>query len=91
VTDFELNCRRSFWGERFSCIVRLTTGLGYDSLLQSSTIDVLSPGSAGNVPSGGMPRVAEEYKNSGNEAKKYLKTKDLIFRDVADRAFFAFQ
>jgi len=31
---------------------------------------------------------ARKYKNSGNEAKKYLKTKDITFLDSANRAHF---
>jgi hypothetical protein len=31
---------------------------------------------------------AREYKNSGNEAKKYLKTNDISFSDAANRAHF---
>jgi hypothetical protein len=28
-------------------------------------------------------RIARKYKNSGNEAKEYLKTKDIVFFDAA--------
>ena len=37
----------------------------------------------------GTPRNAEKYKNSGNEAKEYLKTKDLTFLNAAKDAHFA--
>jgi len=35
------------------------------------------------------PRNREEYENSGNEAKKYLKIKDLTFLNAANDAHFA--
>jgi len=31
----------------------------------------------------------EKYKKSGNEAKKYLKTKDITFLNAANSAHFA--
>ena len=36
-------------------------------------------------------RRARNYKNSGNEAKKYLKTKDITFLNAANYARFARQ
>jgi len=38
---------------------------------------------------GGMTRRARKYKNSGNEAKKYLKTKDITFLHGANDVRFA--
>jgi len=32
-----------------------------------------------NFPAGGSPHGAMKYKNSGNEAKKWLKTNDITF------------
>jgi hypothetical protein len=32
---------------------------------------------------GELQRIARKYKNSGNEAKEYLKTKDITFFDAA--------
>ena len=37
---------------------------------------------------GEIERDAREYKNRGNEAKKYLKTKNLTFSNAADSARF---
>ena len=50
----------------------------------SSTSQVLAEASNGkggrtNRPVGGIRRTAREYENRGNEAKKYLKTKDITF------------
>ncbi len=38
--------------------------------------------------SGNAPGSARKYKKSGNEAKKYLKTKDITFLDAANSAHF---
>jgi len=38
---------------------------------------------------GDVPRTARKYKNSGNEAKKYLKTKEVTIAIVANYARFA--
>jgi len=35
---------------------------------------------------GGIPRVAKNYENRGNEAKNYLKTKDITFSSAANYA-----
>jgi len=37
----------------------------------------------------GIRRFARKYKNRGNEAKKYLETKDISFLDAANYARFA--
>ena len=48
----------------------------------------------GNAPGFELARIAEprriarKYKNSGNEAKEYLKTKDITFFDAANCAHF---
>jgi hypothetical protein len=42
-----------------------------------------------NEPAQDTPRNAEKYKNSGNEAKEYLKTKDLTFLNAAKDAHLA--
>ena len=36
-----------------------------------------------------VPRRGRKCKNSGNEAKEYLKTKDITFLNGANRAHFA--
>ena len=36
----------------------------------------------------GKERIAWKYKNSGNEAKKYLKTKEVTFLNAANYARF---
>jgi hypothetical protein len=36
----------------------------------------------------GKERIAKKYKMSGNEAKKYLKTKEVTFLNGADYARF---
>jgi hypothetical protein len=60
----------------------------------SSTSQVLADASNGNDgrgrdrPVGGIQRTAREYENRGNEAKKYLKTKDITFLKVANLACF---
>jgi len=60
----------------------------------SSTSQVLAEASNGkgncgrNRPAGGIRRSATKYKNRGNEAKKYLKTKHITFLDVANFACF---
>jgi hypothetical protein len=46
-------------------------------------------GRGGSCLVGGMTRREREYKNSGNEAKKYLKTKDITFSHGADYVRFA--
>jgi hypothetical protein len=60
--------------------------------------DVLSERSAGCVTTArerGMVAAlagtgnCEKYKKSGNEAKKYLKTKDITFLNAANSAHFA--
>jgi hypothetical protein len=38
---------------------------------------------------GGTRGTARKYKNSGNEAKEYLKTKDITFLKAASDARFA--
>jgi hypothetical protein len=38
---------------------------------------------------GRSPEAREEIQNSGNEAKKYLKTKDITFLNAANDARFA--
>ena len=43
----------------------------------------------GGVPARGESREIEKMKNSGNEAKKYLKTKDITFLNGANYAHFA--
>jgi hypothetical protein len=61
-------------------------------------VDILSwaspgnqPGArkGGNVPARGESRKIEKMKNSGNEAKEYLKTKDITFLNAANYAHFA--
>jgi hypothetical protein len=42
-----------------------------------------------NRPAGGIQGTAREYENRGNEAKKYLKTKDITFLSAANYARFA--
>ncbi len=42
-----------------------------------------------NRPAGGIQRTAREYENGGNEAKEYLKTKDITFLSAANYARFA--
>jgi hypothetical protein len=42
-----------------------------------------------NVPERGESREIEKMKNSGNEAKEYLKTKDIAFLNAANYACFA--
>ena len=46
---------------------------------------------SGMRPDSKLPEwgIAREYKNSGNEAKEYLKTKDITFFDAANCARFA--
>ena len=56
----------------------------------SSTSQVLAEASSGKEgrgptrPVGGIRRTAREYENRGNEAKEYLKTKDITFLEVAN-------
>jgi hypothetical protein len=47
------------------------------------------PGESGLVPAAGKGRKLRKMKNRGNEAKKYLKTKDITFLNVANSARFA--
>ena len=60
----------------------------------SSTAQALAEAANGkdgrgrNRPAGGTQRTAREYENRGNEAKEYLKTKDITFLKVADFARF---
>jgi hypothetical protein len=46
-------------------------------------------GKVGDSPTGGDPEAWEKMQNSGNEAKKSLKTKDITFLNAADYARFA--
>ena len=41
-----------------------------------------------NRPGGGIERNARKYENRGNEAKEYLKTKDITFSNAANYARF---
>jgi hypothetical protein len=56
----------------------------------SSTAQALAEAANGkdgrgrNRPAGGTQRTAREYENRGNEAKEYLKTKDITFLKVAN-------
>jgi hypothetical protein len=43
----------------------------------------------GRVPARGESRPLQEMKNSGNEAKKWLKKKDITFSNAANYACFA--
>ena len=43
------------------------------------------------LPEGGKSGGARKYKNSGNEAKKYLKINDITFLKAANEACFAHQ
>jgi hypothetical protein len=43
------------------------------------------------VPARGNSRTLRKMKNSGNEAKKYLKRKDISFLNAANCAQFAHQ
>jgi len=44
---------------------------------------------SGTVPAMGECREVQKMKNSGNEAKKYLKTKHITFLSGANHARFA--
>jgi hypothetical protein len=63
----------------------------------SGSSQVLSQASNGkddrgrNRPRGGIQRTARKHKNSGNEAKKYLKIKDITFYSAANYAHFTRQ
>jgi hypothetical protein len=46
-------------------------------------------GKTGTVPARGESREVEKMKNRGNEAKEYLKTKDITFFNDANYARFA--
>jgi hypothetical protein len=60
----------------------------------SSTSQVLAEalngkgGCGRHRPVGDIQRTAREYENRGNEAKEYLKTKDITFSDDAKYARF---
>ena len=60
----------------------------------SSTSQVLAEalngkgGCGRHRPVGGIQRTAREYENRGNEAKNYLKTKDITFLKAANFACF---
>ena len=41
-----------------------------------------------NLAGAGIQRTARKYENGGNEAKEYLKTKDITFFNAADYARF---
>jgi hypothetical protein len=41
-----------------------------------------------SLPGEGIQRTARKYENRGNEAKEYLKTKDITFSNVANSARF---
>ncbi len=53
----------------------------------SSTSPVLTEASNGKEV-GGTRKIVREYENRGNEAKKYLKTKDITFLSAANSACF---
>jgi hypothetical protein len=47
-----------------------------DTLSWASAANQPSAGKDGDIPARGESRETEKMKNSGNEAKKYLKTKE---------------
>jgi hypothetical protein len=64
-------------------------GLVVDTLSQASAGARQGAGESGKVPAMGEWGELQKMKNSGNEAKKYLKTKHIIFLKGANYARFA--
>jgi hypothetical protein len=63
-------------------------GLITDTLSQASFEARRGAGESGRVPAMGECRELQKMKNSGNEAKKYLKTKHITFLNAANCARF---
>jgi len=66
-------------------------GLVVDSLSQAGAGARRGAGERGMVPAMGECRELQKMKNSGNEAKKYLKTKHITFFNAASFVRFARQ
>jgi hypothetical protein len=64
-------------------------GLVTDTLSQASSAACQGARQGGTVPAMGECRELQKMKNSGNEAKKYLKTKDITIFGAANYARFA--
>jgi hypothetical protein len=63
-------------------------GLFVDTLSQASAGPRRGAGESGRVPAMGECRELQKMENSGNEAKKYLKTKHITFFSGANYARF---
>ena len=64
-------------------------GLVLDTLSQASPRARRGARESGRIPAMGERRELQIMKNSGNEAKKYLKTKHITFFSGANYARFA--
>jgi hypothetical protein len=64
-------------------------GLFLDTLSQAGAGARRGARECGTVPAVGKCREIQKMKNSGNEAKKYLKTKHITFLNAANYARFA--
>ena len=72
-------------------MVAYNSGFIKDTLSQTSTGACRGARQSGTVAAMGECRELQKMKNSGNEAKKYLKTKHITFLDAANYARFAHQ
>jgi hypothetical protein len=70
-------------------VIAYHDGLVVDTLSQASAGAGRGAGESGRVPAMGKCRELQKMKNSGNEAKEYLKTKDITFLNAANYARFA--
>jgi hypothetical protein len=64
-------------------------GCFMDTLSQAGAGSTRGARESGRVPAMGECRELQKMKNSGNEAKKYLKTKHITFLSAANYARFA--
>jgi hypothetical protein len=62
-----------------------------DTLSQAGAAARRAARQSGTVPATGESRELQKMQNSGNEPKKYLKTKHITFLNAANDAHFARQ
>jgi hypothetical protein len=70
-------------------VIAYLYGLVVDTLSQANSSARRGAPQSGRVLATGECRELQKMKNSGNEAKKYLKTKDITFLKAANYARFA--
>jgi hypothetical protein len=72
-------------------VIAYNVGLVVDSLSQAAAGPAEAQKTTGCFRQTGESRLLRKMKNSGNEAKEYLKTKDITFFNAANFVRFARQ